>query len=459
MRITPISIAILALSLASCQESSRSQIPQKIVVERETLPLSSCSLPNSFASVVTRVVARDKNYYFGLLHFQKTLESLVESVLFSCDLASGNFDSMLTGDEKSQIIDFALTSDGEVYALKSNSSNLKKEETDLSPDFYRELEIYNVSTKKSLGLFFDPTFNDGLIYNSSGLASPVHAIDQNRTFLHSTVSTMAIARIYLDRDSLFVSYVGNGGYRLARLEKKNGKLSEVKEIMPNTEANNILFARNPAEAFVQGDFIYTVSPIYSEDVIAYNRHFNRNLGGFPSSNYSQLLVEKWSKNLEFIDQIIVTDQAYLYRGYIVEKNNQVLVAASNASKVKVFLVDFSTQTVQALALPVKEKASIWDVQFCGDFLWAAGVANYEQVSTGSIVGYGDSFLSKLDLASGQAKVKYYGTDRKDSIESLSCFENSLFVGGLQNGPITHTGDKDPKLRFQNAISGRLDESI
>lgn len=139
------------------------------------------------------------------------------------------------------------------------------------------------------------------------------------------------------------------------------------------------------------------------------------------------------------------------------KNNLLYVGAYTESSAKIYIADFDKKTFESITLPIKEKAMVWDIEFCNEALWVGGIANFEQVVTGSVVTYGDAFLWKFDTNTKQSIGNYYGTDRKDSFESISCGgSSSIFIGGIQDGPITHSGDHDPSLKYQKAISGRIE---
>lgn len=299
-------IALIALFDSSCEKNKISSPISKNPKEKISASISSCLVPESFSAAVPKVVATNDNFYYGLLHYQKILGGAKASTLFSCDLRDKKFNPIIEGNEKSQIIDFTVTPTGKIFALLSNSSGLEPKSDELPPEYFRELEIINVSNKMSLGVFNDPDFKNGFQYDATGAVTPSLPKVQGRTLLHSQYSTMFIAEIYSSKYSLYLTYVGTGGYRVANVSI-DGKVLATSVIMPNTTQNDVIFSRFPPKFFVRDNFLFSLVPIYKEDVIAYNKHFNRQLKNSISSERGQLLLTQWNNDLTFKDHMIITE--------------------------------------------------------------------------------------------------------------------------------------------------------
>lgn len=86
-----------------------------------------------------------------------------------------------------------------------------------------------------------------------------------------------------------------------------------------------------------------------------------------------------------------------------------------------------------------------------------GRNNFVQVDSHSVVEFGQAYILKVSPTGETKNYTSFHGPRNTGLgaASLQDDDKTLFFSGIFDGPITHTGDQNPALRYQKAMIGRL----
>ncbi len=125
-----------------------------------------------------------------------------------------------------------------------------------------------------------------------------------------------------------------------------------------------------------------------------------------------------------------------------------------------FKFDISTGAVLAnkvIDLQRDDAASDFVIDHQGNGI-IVGRNNYIQVDSHSVTEFGQAYILKVDPTGETKSYISFNGPRNTSLGSAilqSGTDKALFFSGTFDGPITHTGDQDPSLRYQKSMLGRL----
>lgn len=125
-----------------------------------------------------------------------------------------------------------------------------------------------------------------------------------------------------------------------------------------------------------------------------------------------------------------------------------------------FKFDISTGAILAnkvIDLQRDDAASDFVIDHQGNGI-IVGRNNYIQVDSHSVVDFGQAYILKVDPSGEIESYISFNGPRNTSLGSVmlqSRTDKTLFFSGTFDGPITHTGDHDPSLRYQKSMVGRL----
>ncbi len=118
------------------------------------------------------------------------------------------------------------------------------------------------------------------------------------------------------------------------------------------------------------------------------------------------------------------------------------------------IVDMTGSTTLSTAFGGEEDEWVEAVAPCGQGLvCVAGVLGSRSVDTGSVVSFGDGFILPVELDGTIGTVWTITSARHSTVWDLAATaDGRVLFFSTTNGPITHTGDHDPTLMFNE---GRL----
>lgn len=383
--------------------------------------------------------------YYGLLHYAPNEELTIESKVFFCD--AGGVSDLVAGNSDSQIIDFDLSPQGDLIVLRSESTTQKDP---WIGEPLRELALENLAlgTRKT---FHDSTLNDAVRYNQSLEAVSDPPFAKSRTLYFASHPEVFLGKLKSQTGSLYLSSVGTSGYKLTKLDSEFKAIRTI-SLMPNTEENSVLMDREALSFDVLDDGVALLLPMRGEDQKIYGKHFNRSLMEADAKT-GQLLALILSKDLTFKEHKILSHSQYLSSGGIrLFGDSAFLLINLNGNlnhESSIYSLHTKSLALKEYRIGARGFSHSSALTVCDGKLWVGGSAGYKQVSTGSVVEAGDAFVWSLDFLNENQSVTYLGTERNDAVSGMSCYERSLFVSGVQDGPITHSGDVD-KLQLRQA---------
>ncbi|MBZ4423142.1 hypothetical protein [Myxococcus sp. RHSTA-1-4] len=87
-------------------------------------------------------------------------------------------------------------------------------------------------------------------------------------------------------------------------------------------------------------------------------------------------------------------------------------------------------------------------------VWFAGVSDFLQVDTNSLVEFGQGLLLRTDVQGERTESLLLKGPRHVTVRRLALHpDGTLRFAGTFDGPITHTGDEDPSLGFSHVMLG------
>lgn len=125
-----------------------------------------------------------------------------------------------------------------------------------------------------------------------------------------------------------------------------------------------------------------------------------------------------------------------------------------------FKFDISTGAVLAnkvIDLQRDDAASDFVIDHQGNGI-IVGRNNYIQVDSHSVTEFGQAYILKVDPTGETKSYLSFNGPRNTNLGSTilqSGIDKALFFSGTFDGPITHTGDQNPSLRYQKSMVGRL----
>ena len=409
-----------------------------------------CDVPNYFWSSVERVNAEDDNIY-ALIHLKESASGKLKSIVFDC----ANKLIISSSSEDNLIIDFLALGKNTFILLKSTKTKYRDPWIDSA---LRELVIELIEDSKIINAFqfYDKTQNNAVRYDAEGRELVSTAFFEDKTLFFASYAQSRFAKLSKLQNSFALSYVGQGGYRLAIISLKNNSDSIIYELMPNTASNSVFFDREAANIINFENEIFAILPVSPSDSVAVKKRFGIDLK-FLKTSENQILLTKLNETSQArISSVIGTDASVFPVGLEVFKSNIAVlfdeISSVRSSKLMFFDLAGLMQQADVLSVPF-DMASSSSIRMCNDKLWLGGAFGFKQASTGSVVKFGDAFLWSIDSEQKTFKKIIFGTDRDDSVMALDCINNELIVGGNENGPITHTGDNDANLNYQESFLG------
>lgn len=97
----------------------------------------------------------------------------------------------------------------------------------------------------------------------------------------------------------------------------------------------------------------------------------------------------------------------------------------------------------------------YDIAPCGERVCIAGTTGAKSVDTGSIVTYGDGFILPVGLDGEFGTLTRLTSPRHSEVLALATGRRSVFFYATVDGPITHTADNDPSLKYSYALLGSM----
>ena len=178
----------------------------------------------------------------------------------------------------------------------------------------------------------------------------------------------------------------------------------------------------------------------------------------PSDSNLRIIIQKYDLNLvPNGSSEIPTSRDFELKGLLEAKNSIVVygnVGGAGLRKGVLKTISHDFNPVNELIFSISNEISISKAIFYKDEIWLSGTTGFVQVRTGSVVQAGDAFVGRITEGKFVAE-KIFGTDRDDGVSELTEFQNQLLVTGHLNGPITHTGDNDKSLNYQDWFLGFL----
>lgn len=168
---------------------------------------------------------------------------------------------------------------------------------------------------------------------------------------------------------------------------------------------------------------------------------------YPENNESSKIV-KLNKNGEILNknwQTLNNNPTFVQ---LTSDDKNLYISYSSNKKLEMMSIDKQSSEVNwQKSYSFRPLEIIHSLAVLGDNLVLAGICDFEQVKTGSIVKYSDALLFIVgkntgELVKNKNNPLIFGTKRADSIYTIYPIinKNSLILGGTQEGPITHDGD-------------------
>lgn len=423
---------------------------------KKTLPLSKaqilsheCGLPTYFWSSVTKVDSSSP-FHFFLLHFKEAPDAPLKSAILNCN--SGI--AVAHGDEKSQIIDFVSIKNDSLAILRSVDSGIPDPWIDKP---LRELVIEFTDPQSQMITFFDHKQSAAVRYDDQGNERASEPMATNRTLFFASYSGIRFGKLYKTNSWLALSYVGTGGYRIAVFDTLNLNTPRIFELMPNTEANWIIFDREAAPLAFHRDDVYSALQFSKSDVHAFKKRFGIDVPVLSTSDDHVLVTRLTLSSQSRLPKLFAGELSAFPEDLGIENDLGYLLVneiGSNQRKVTIELFDSkSLDSKKKISSPSPEMSSARTLKVCNGRVWVGGNAGFQQVATGSVVNPGDAFLWSTDLYLTPVDLKIFGTTRDDDVTAIDCSQNGILIGGNENGPITHTGDSDSSQLYQASFVG------
>jgi hypothetical protein len=443
-------IFLLLVLFASCDRKNGSKNTNLIQnVQRISSSIEACKTENYFWSKPIKLIPSKQGFY-GLMQFSPNQRLSTETKVFYCN-ERNEIETLATGLAENQIIDFDIDENENIFLLRSNDSGKKDPWLKLP---LRELIIENTTTKNKI-VVHDSTLKDAIKYDEALNPKPSNPFSLDKTLMFASFSELQIGRLKIIEGNAFVSYVGTGGYKLGKINLIT-TAQNFTTLMPNTTNNSMLFDREALKFDILGDDVALIVPFHGSDKDVYEKHFNREVTE-DSNLEGQSLALLMDINLKYNQQKVITDDRYLSSGNVKLFNNSFYVLLNShgddKQNAELLEINLSTMIIKRKAVPAENMSYATALEVCHDSVLVGGSARYKQVSTGSIVKPGDAFLWVLNQSTGDQSLNYFGTDRNDTLTSIACGKDGLYISGIENGPITHSGDNDSSLLHQQSFMG------
>lgn len=266
------------------------------------------------------------------------------------------------------------------------------------------------------------------------------------------------ARLLVKDNFIYISAVGSFGFKIFAFNFNGEELFQ-SEVIPQSVFNTVLVDKEAPYFKIEQNEIFTALTISSQDLPIYNQHFRQVLTW--SGSAYQVIFQKQSLDLQTrLATIVSGSDNFFTNGFCTNEKNIAIYGSSGGAGSRQAIVvnlDWNLKTNYKTEFTPKNESDIYTAIYRGDQLIVGGSAGYKQVSTGSVVEYSDAFISSLSEDGRILNTTVFGTQRDDRITSLSISENTIYLTGFEDGPITHTADSDKNQGFQNWFWGQLNE--
>lgn len=451
-------LAILfTIALWGCtKDDSPAEIENRVFSKSMVLRSDCDHTSNFFWSWNAKTEIHGKTFY-SLIYYRETLDRPGKSGIFKCE---NGLSQIISNEEaKNPIIDFLLTTKGELVQLRSVQSG---ELDNLAGFPLRQLYLDFLSSdfkvKKSL-LYFDPTQANAVKYDSEGNEKPVDHSSKIKTLFFASHPTLNVGRIYSSgKDTLALSVINESGYRVALVNIEEASLISVHEIMPNTVQNFIMFDRTPAPLLVSDDGVISAVVQFSPAETSILKKRFGVIASTDSNSKHQILLSNINTKNNSRNVKVVSNESGVYPVDIKSDKNSIfilgnLVSRSNRTSELIVIKKATLVETNRFISPTPKMTASQTLETCNGKIFIGGTTGYHQVETGSIVEFGDAFLWTVDLLKNKSTYYQFGTDRHDKITNLFCNGENLIISGTEDGPITHTGDDNIELLYQRSFFG------
>lgn len=419
-------------------------------------------LPKPFVALMTKVKVNEDGSAYLLMQELGAQSDVLVSTLLKVPSAQTEPIEIAKSDQNSVIIDF-YARNGQLVLLKSRMAEGLYGRNFVTD--YRELVIEKFISDRLVQskLFFDSNQEKAIYYDGNKQPQPVRVKDPKRTLYFKPVELVDYARVYIATNGqVFLTVSSDIGNKLYSLSDKLEVHWDLL-IKPFVASYFQLYDKAPWISETEEGLSVATEAIHDQlDILKTGSAATK-----VSGNFSQgVLFEdvSWSGAVLSRSIHFLADQLYLQNFQTKDHRKVLLGTRSDDQGSKGILVLFSKESQSPsfqIDLRPKNESYFTELAFFSDGnstdgILVGGKCGFKQVSTGSIVEPADACLMKLDSNGNILSTRTFGTTRNDAVTALDVSGERALIGGVINGPITHTADQDPSQGYQEAFAGWFD---
>lgn len=452
------------LILSGCSKSDDSSGPNKNpenTVQKNSVEesISAYKIENYFWSYVKKV-KRSNNATIALQYYRTSSKSKIQTKLIKV-YDNGRFQELVLSDDETWL-DFDIKPNGEdIVGL------ISKEETVLDPDFGLSLkklviQIYSGDKVDKQFQFSDSLRLTAVKYDKSGNARLSKHYDNTEDLFLTSSAMVDFARIAAGEDRVYLSVCGTMGFKAFAFDQ-NGKELWQNDLVPLSDFNTVIVDKEAPYIALVGDMLFSATEITDDEEIIFEKHFGINVV-WPSGPKYGVVVQSISTSSRQRSVVLAKGNGNIFLNNIaLSKIGDVtlfgLVGTAGGPGARSAIAKMYDQNLKPyfeIDLGIQKETSGLSLNMTKDGFYVGGKYGSSQVSTGSVVEYADAFIVKYSWDGLQIRKKYFGTDRDDSVGTIFLGPSEeLYVGGMLDGPITHTADQNPEFGFSKSLFGVL----